>query len=61
MTSSQFGDEALTEYLIEHSYAQMMRAADDAGRRRWCDRLTHWVKQRSPERIKQMEHARGLA
>ena len=45
-------DDALTEYLIEHSYRQLMRATDEAGKRHWCDRLVYWVGQRKlePER-----------
>lgn len=54
-------DDELVEYLISHSYHQMMTAVDDAGRRYWCDRLTSWVKQRSPGRVHQMEREKGLA
>lgn len=61
MNTSNLGESALTEYLIDHSYRQMMSAVDDAGRRYWCDRLTAWVKQRSPERVAEMEREKGLA
>jgi hypothetical protein len=54
------GDDALNEYLVDFSYAQMMRAQDDAARQLWCDRLTHWVKQRSPERVLEMEAEKGI-
>lgn len=61
MNTSNLGESALTEYLIDHSYRQMMRATDDEGRRYWCDRLTAWVNQRSPERVREMEREKGLA
>ncbi len=57
----QGGDDALVEYLVDNAYRRMMAAADDIARRHWCDRLTHWVKQRSQERVAQMEREKGLA
>lgn len=52
MNTVMASDDALTEYLIDHSYRQMMRATDEAGKRHWCDRLVYWVEQRKlePER-----------
>lgn len=54
-------DDELTEYTIAICYRRMMAAHDEAEQRYWCDRLVHWVKQRSPSRVRQMELEKGLA
>jgi hypothetical protein len=54
-------DDDLNDQMIDRAYCEMMAATDDAGRRHWCDRLTYYVKQRSPERIQQLEREKGLA
>lgn len=57
---SILADDDLTEYLIDHCYHQLVKCPV-AEQRYWCDRLHWWVKQRSPNRISQMEKAMGLA
>ncbi len=47
--------DEINENLIEHAHASMVAARDEANRRYWCERLTYYVGQRSPERIEQME------
>lgn len=53
-------DDALNEYMVDLAYHQMMIATDEEGQRHWCDRLTHYVRLRSPERVREMERERGL-
>lgn len=54
-------DPAMLDRLIDNAYARMMAASNEDGQRYWCDRLTHWCKQRSPEQVQQMEREKGLA
>jgi hypothetical protein len=54
-------DAAMIDRLIDNAFTRMMRATTEGQQRWWCDRLTHWVKQRSPERVAVMEREKGLA
>lgn len=60
MSAQQAGDDALNQYLIDLSYRNMMAAKTEERQRFWCDRLKHYVGQRSPERIREMELEKGL-
>jgi len=58
--AAPFGDD-LTEYLVDHCYRLMIAAQTTAEQAHWCERMTHYVGKRSPERVREMEIERGLA
>lgn len=53
-------DDDLTEYLIEHCYQKLVHVPESE-QRYWCDRMHWWIQQRSPNRVRTMEKAMGLA
>lgn len=54
-------DDVLTEYLIDHCYKHMLGAPTKDEQSRWFERMGHYVRRRSPERVHEMEREKGLA
>jgi hypothetical protein len=53
-------DDALNEYLIEFCYQRMKTALDVPEQKFWFARMGFYVDRRSPERMREMERAKGL-
>lgn len=45
----------------DNAYLHLQAAATPEDRRYWFDRLKHWKAQRSPEKIRELEEAKGIA
>ena len=57
---TDLADDVLNEWLLQLCYRKMLAARDSTAQSHWCERMTHYVKLRSPERIHAMERERGL-
>lgn len=61
MTMSNAGQDELTEYLINHAYRLMLAAKTTDEQRHWCERMAHYIGQRSQAKVAEMEALMGLA
>jgi hypothetical protein len=57
---SDQADDDLTEYLIDHAYRMMLAATTREDQLHWCARMGHYIGQRSPAKVAEMEAAKGL-
>lgn len=51
---------ALIERMVHRCYRRMIEAEDFGIRMHWWHRMAYHIRQRSPERIREMERAMGL-
>lgn len=54
-------DTALNEWMIGHCYRMLVASLEHDQRMHWWDRMGYYIKQRSPETIRQIERKKGLA
>lgn len=54
-------EAALLEYCIQHCYLQLVASTEHDQQMHWWSRMGYYLKKRSPETIREMERAKGLA
>lgn len=54
-------DAAFIEYMIAHCYRMLVASKDHDAQLHWWGRMGHYINQRSPQTVRQMEIDKGLA